>query len=252
MIVGGIDLGGRWTERQVVAVREALCRELPRLQADLVPTEITTHGDAVSWHLLRLRCRACGQTLARAEPCPRCFKVVELRLDGAALAERMVAAVAQVEEMVSIVGECRADRDGAAGSHDSAPGPAAGLRAAPRPEWLDGWSLSFSPLAELAARVAASNEAKGYDITPDNLNAKLLLVVSEVCEAQDVMRDNAPLGAWWEGEGGKPEGFPVELVDALVRLLHLLHWSLDGADETVDGLLARKLAYNETRAPRGF
>lgn len=78
---------------------------------------------------------------------------------------------------------------------------------------------------------------------------KLLLVHSEISEAVEELR----AGHWYrdvyyriESGGDKPEGFPVEIADAVIRLLDLC-WFL-AID--LENVVAQKHAYNKTRAYR--
>ena len=48
---------------------------------------------------------------------------------------------------------------------------------------------------------------------------QLFLVNSELAEAGEEFRAGHALNLVYEGAGGKPEGFPVEIADALIRLL---------------------------------
>lgn len=110
-------------------------------------------------------------------------------------------------------------------------------------------------LNELADRIHAANKAKGfYDDAPLNndkdghlfLFKQTALIITEVSEALEELRKSTSLcekekTVYWEGD--KPEGYPVEMVDALVRLLDVCAYV--GFD--IDAVLELKLAYNETR-----
>jgi len=110
---------------------------------------------------------------------------------------------------------------------------------------------------EIAADIAFTSESKGFHITVDEVDRKLLLAVSEICEAQDQLRDghgltqiyystNAGYGDDRMHGDSKPEGFPVECADAIIRLLHLMHWA--GID--INEVIEQKIAYNKTRPPK--
>lgn len=82
--------------------------------------------------------------------------------------------------------------------------------------------------------------------------AKLMLVVTELAEAAEEVRDDkwstyhhsidsAALPAT-----AKPEGFTSELADAVIRIFHLA--GLLGLD--LEGAIREKMAYNETRSHR--
>lgn len=119
-------------------------------------------------------------------------------------------------------------------------------------------------LNELAARIRFHNDAKGFTITKENIDQKLLLGVSEICEAHEELRDGHTFEeVYYEGMTGlpfsakfdlipnfpsdkKPEGFAVEIADAIIRLLDICHATGINIDEVVE----LKLAYNQTRPPK--
>ncbi len=77
---------------------------------------------------------------------------------------------------------------------------------------------------------------------------KLLLVIGELCEAHEELRaGRQPKEVYFSGEkGDKPEGVPIELADAQIRL-----WDLEQA-MGIDGEYSANLKheYNETREYR--
>lgn len=87
------------------------------------------------------------------------------------------------------------------------------------------------------------NVPMGYKVM-----AKLLLINSEVAEATEELR-RKPLIDWpapgfmCDVISGKPEGFSVELADALIRTLDLMYEC--GID--IDYVVKMKMAYNKTR-----
>jgi hypothetical protein len=82
---------------------------------------------------------------------------------------------------------------------------------------------------------------------------KLLLIVSEIVEAQDEIRngraaDETYYPTWVEDEDAsfgthKPEGVPSEIADAVIRCFDFA--ATEGFD--LGAIIAEKLAYNETR-----
>ncbi len=80
---------------------------------------------------------------------------------------------------------------------------------------------------------------KGFDI--GNTSQQLMLVSDELSEAHEFYR-KGKIELFFQ-EDGKPDGFPVELADAVIRLAALArHHNIDLAK-----VIALKAAYNETR-----
>ena len=115
-------------------------------------------------------------------------------------------------------------------------------------------------LNELAADIHFTSTSKGFEPpNAENMNQKLLLAVSEICEAQEELRDGRALTEiYYEDSPAlpspsdmiygqqfnkKPCGFPVEIADTIIRLLHIM--SSIGVD--IDAVVAEKIAYNKTR-----
>jgi NTP pyrophosphatase (non-canonical NTP hydrolase) len=74
---------------------------------------------------------------------------------------------------------------------------------------------------------------------------KLCLIHSEVSEALEDYRNGAMGEGLYEGSE-KPQGFPSELADIVIRV-----FDLAGAMEIdLEGAIQRKMAYNKTRAHR--
>lgn len=110
------------------------------------------------------------------------------------------------------------------------------------------------PLCALAAQISFANNLKGFAFTREEVEQKMLLAVSEICEAQEELRDGVEWNEIYYMRGSnlvlennvpgtKPCGFPVEIADAIIRLLHILHNT--GVD--IDAVVAEKLAFNATR-----
>jgi NTP pyrophosphatase (non-canonical NTP hydrolase) len=119
-------------------------------------------------------------------------------------------------------------------------------------------------LNDLGDRIAFANNNKGFAFTEKEIDQKLLLAVSEICEAQEVLRDGygikdvfyqdkrdkpGELTKWmFSTLNGfpldvKPEGFPIEIADAIIRLLHIAR----NFDIDIDEAVNLKLEYNATR-----
>ena len=79
----------------------------------------------------------------------------------------------------------------------------------------------------------------------DVVTGKLLLIVTEIAEATEEMREGHAFDAV-RSEDGKPCGFPTELADAVIRIFDLA----DACGINIDAEMERKHAYNRTRPHR--
>ena len=77
----------------------------------------------------------------------------------------------------------------------------------------------------------------------------LALIHSEVSEALEAYRETGMEhldNVWYEAQGGKPEGFVIELADVVIRIADLCgEFKLD-----LEKALAEKMSYNGTRSYR--
>jgi hypothetical protein len=101
-----------------------------------------------------------------------------------------------------------------------------------KPESLDEW----------AKYIYEWCERKGWNQNLD-FPKMLMNLHSEVTEAWEECRNGRAIDEVYESEGGKPEGVPIELVDLLIRFLHIAAWRGWNLQE----LLEQKMAYNEKR-----
>ncbi len=89
-------------------------------------------------------------------------------------------------------------------------------------------------------------------LSADEILAKLMLIVSELSEAMEVVRNEKfnPTEITCMGdnldEGGKPEGFSIELTDAVIRIFDLM--GALGID--AEACYNLKTTYNKTRTQR--
>lgn len=107
----------------------------------------------------------------------------------------------------------------------------------------------MQPLNELGKTFLSTSRSKGF--TDGNLSIqdtieKLYLTIGELVEAGEELRaGHSPTEIYYHDLGcqGKPEGFPIEAADALIRLLQLT--AALGID--MDAAVALKNKYNEGR-----
>lgn len=86
---------------------------------------------------------------------------------------------------------------------------------------------------------------KGF--TPGDFSETAALIHSEISEAHEEYRSGHDVDDVYMSHGGeKPEGVPVELADAVIRIMHWFQWR--GLD--LDAIIRMKLAYNLTRPMR--
>ena len=135
----------------------------------------------------------------------------------------------------------------------------------------------MTTLSDLQNRIGETNEKNGfheYKTTPEEyknhyLSSKLMLVAGELGEAQEELRTgHSATEVYYTlsvptemlsgedsyediaktliegGQHGKPEGFGVEIADAVIRLFDLAY----EADIDLGALIEEKLQYNATRS----
>jgi NTP pyrophosphatase (non-canonical NTP hydrolase) len=123
--------------------------------------------------------------------------------------------------------------------------------------WKGREMESEKPLNAYRDRIHTWAKSKGWwDRKQDTIEAKLLLIHSEISEAVEALRD-----VEYDGEGRpnpeqlrkviyreftKPDGFAIEIADTVIRILDLC----GRLDIDLDGMVEEKMLYNERRAMR--
>lgn len=99
-------------------------------------------------------------------------------------------------------------------------------------------------LAKLQAECWQIAEDKGFHGLPSSkdIPTRLMLIVSEIAEAMEEYRSGyAPDYVYYHGP--KPEGIPMELADAVIRIL-----DLSGQfNINLEAAIREKMAFNKTR-----
>jgi hypothetical protein len=100
-------------------------------------------------------------------------------------------------------------------------------------------------LNELADEIMINNESKGWNEDFVLSNA-ICNAHTEISEAWEHIRNgHSPTDIWFE-DGGKPDGFSVELIDEIIRCLHILKMlNIDPQQ-----VMKLKMDYNKTRPYR--
>lgn len=126
----------------------------------------------------------------------------------------------------------------------------------------------MTTLNELAQQIHDTAKSHGFWDADRNFGEMIALAHSELSEALEEHRSGRPaewtrhrkdcpryptwrrrFWKWLTGEGYmcdglcKPEGTAVELADCIIRCLDTLH----SLDVDIDGVVARKMAYNDSR-----
>jgi NTP pyrophosphatase (non-canonical NTP hydrolase) len=74
----------------------------------------------------------------------------------------------------------------------------------------------------------------------------VMLVVTELSESVEAYRDGHGISEIIDGEGGKPEGVPIEIADAIIRIADMCgHF-----DIPIVEAINIKMEYNKTRPSR--
>ena len=109
-------------------------------------------------------------------------------------------------------------------------------------------TMDHMTIADLETDAHRTARFKGfYDRGAPNMGERLALIHSELSEALEEYRARPDMVSYFYlDESGKPEGFPVELADAVIRIADLFGFL--GVD--MAGIIRLKMQYNATRPYR--
>lgn len=83
----------------------------------------------------------------------------------------------------------------------------------------------------------------GFWATDSNFGEKIALIHSELSEALEHHRNDKRVDEVWEDYNGKPDGVPIELADAVIRIMDICgFYNIDLAH-----VIQQKMDYNATR-----
>lgn len=89
-------------------------------------------------------------------------------------------------------------------------------------------------------------KSKGWHDVPREAGTVLLLVTSELIEAFEELRKGHHHNLIYFGDNGKPEGFPIEIADAIIRICDMCgDYGID-----LEEAIKIKQDYNEKRSYR--
>ncbi len=89
-------------------------------------------------------------------------------------------------------------------------------------------------------------KAKGWGELNRSFVEELALVHSELSEALEEVRQHRKVDEIYYAESGKPEGVPIELADAIIRICH----SAQARGIPLARAVREKLLFNRTRSVR--
>jgi hypothetical protein len=101
-------------------------------------------------------------------------------------------------------------------------------------------------LAEIQKEVHEVSKSKGWWDMPVSVSDTIANLHGEISEAFEEYRSGRDISEIYMSEGGKPEGFKIELTDEVIRIMDFFEqqgWDLAA-------MIELKTAYNKTRPYR--
>ncbi len=100
--------------------------------------------------------------------------------------------------------------------------------------------LNIRAIANIVNQTAIDH---GFAATAHDVDRALLLIVGEIVEAQNEIRAGHGVTEIYESAPGKLEGVPIELADAVIRILNFAA----GHGIDIQAAIELKATYNESR-----
>lgn len=106
----------------------------------------------------------------------------------------------------------------------------------------------FEAINKLCTEAFVNASNHGWHDFKREVGTVLMLITTELAEAMEEHRGGKPL---YYMKNNKPEGYAVELIDALIRIFDELGSLMaDNADIDAGYILREKMKYNESRSYR--
>lgn len=99
-------------------------------------------------------------------------------------------------------------------------------------------------IRELQKEAHATSKEKGFYDPPPSVLERIALMHSELSEAAEEYRKGNSVKLVWWIDGKKPEGFPIELADCIIRICDAAEYF--GID--LERAIKVKMEYNKTRS----
>lgn len=106
--------------------------------------------------------------------------------------------------------------------------------------------MTYGNLDHLQRQAHQISKDHGWYETGRSVGDFIALIHSELSEALEEWRDGRPLNEIRALPGDKPEGFPIELADAMIRIMDMA----ENYGINMAGAIDLKMAYNKTRPHR--
>ena len=105
------------------------------------------------------------------------------------------------------------------------------------------WGNEWHRIKQWQRRIHKNNVDHGFVHTGEHIHRALLMAIGEIVEAQNELRAGHSPRHIYHNLGEKPEGFGIEIADAIIRLLDIA----EGEGIDMEHCMELKHEYNVTR-----